>query len=143
MKLSDLKSSNYLFVIALILLSVISVNQWLKVEIGNTAISYAIYIYFFGTIVYFICQHKIKIFEPQYLSVVSFLIIAALGVVKGYFVAENYWEYKNLFFNACILMKPLLVYVLGSPDMLKQSVRWWFYIGLLGFATIFYWQVNF
>ena len=139
-KINDIKS--YSFSITLILLAAISANQWSKMPVGNTAFEYLVYSLFYLSIGHIIVKNKIKLHSSTYIIVLVFLIWAAIGSIRGFFVAENYWENKALFYNTCIVFMPLLVYVLNEPSLLRQSIRWWLCFGLAAYGLFFYFQVG-
>lgn len=139
-EISNIGSS--LVLLALLMLVVVSCNQWSDLPIGGTSLSYAIYISLYVTTFFYIYKNKIKLHETNYIPILLFMVWAAIGMVRGLLVAENYWEYKNLFFNTCIVTMPIMVYVLERPPFLREAIRWWLVVGLALYALFFYWHVN-
>jgi hypothetical protein len=62
--------------------------------------------------------------------------------VRGYFTAENYWEYKNLASTSFILLFPTFVYAFHNPTTIQKTYRLWMVFGLLAYAVFFFWMVK-
>lgn len=56
-----------------------------------------------------------------------YFIYTICEIVRAVFVADNYWEYKNLSMGGLALMLPLFVYAFSEPDLLKKVLNKWAY----------------
>lgn len=63
--------------------------------------------------------------RQDYRLVVLFLVIAGLGAVRGVFVAENYWEYKNLVQGIFCTSLPVFTYIFSSTMMVQRVMKSW------------------
>lgn len=48
------------------------------------------------------------------------------SILRGSFVADNYWEYKNLINYTFVLLIPILVYLFMSKDFISKIFSIWF-----------------
>lgn len=71
-----------------------------------------------------------------------FLFIAAVGVVRGVFVADNYWEYKQLLTGTLSLSLPLSVYVFRDATILRHSLYYWLKYFLPLFLIVGIWTTK-
>ena len=111
------KRHKYWLPFLLLLLGFISVNQWSSLPIGNTTSSWLL-------ILFFIVKEKkesdLSFRDSNYKIVGFYLLWAAIGILRGYFVADNYWEYKNLVSNSFSLLLPLIVFALSAPETVRR-----------------------
>ncbi len=60
-----------------------------------------------------------------------------ISIVRGLFIAENYWEWKNLVATALIMMVPLFVYVSTNKEFVQEIIRFWLkYVLVLFFLFV-------
>jgi hypothetical protein len=121
-----------------LLLSFYSSNQWSKLPIGNEyfwwVIQFAfIYILFNFKKIYNRTPFKYNLF---YLNI--FLIWNIIGIVRGVFVADNYWEWKFLILTSFYLLLPLIVYLTNNIEILQIITKFWFKYGLFIFIFFSY-----
>jgi len=73
--------------------------------------------------------YKYYYFSPNntrdYRIVGFYLFWLLLSIIRGYFVAENYWEDKQLIDGSLFLSFPLFVYVFSIPEILQKTLRLW------------------
>lgn len=62
-----------------------------------------------------------------------YLIWNMISVIRGVFIAENYWEWKNLVSIAVVMMVPLFVYISTNKEFVQQIVKFWLKYALLVF----------
>jgi hypothetical protein len=69
------------------------------------------------------------------------LIWNVICIVRGAFIAENYWEWKFLIAHGFLLLLPLSVYLANSFKSVLIIVKTWFHYGLILFIffTPFLW----
>lgn len=136
------KRHKYWLPFLLLLLGFISVNQWSSLPIGNTTSSWLLWF----LILFFIVKEKkesdLSFRDSNYKIVGFYLLWAAIGILRGYFEADNYWEYKNLVSNSFSLLLPLIVFALSAPETVRRIYRVWMIYGLIAYALFFYWQVD-
>lgn len=122
-----------------LLLAFVSVNQFSSVPIGNTIMVWILQI----AILFSVWKQKvytqIGTFTHPYCIVGLYLVWAIIGIVRGVFVAENYWEYKNLVNNSLILLFPICVYVFNSPILISRVLQMWLRYAIPAFFLFFYW----
>lgn len=121
-----------------ILASIITGIQWGNLPLANTTIVWLIN---FAT-VYCILIYKRYYFHPQnkndYLILQLYLAWFFIGVIRGVFVAENYWDWKNLFVGTFALSLPLFIYAFSQPLVLKVTLSTWIRYALPFFFFFFF-----
>tara|TARA_B110000238_G_scaffold197721_1_gene240819 strand:- start:510 stop:1790 length:1281 start_codon:yes stop_codon:yes gene_type:complete len=125
----------YLFVI----LTFISVNLWSIFPIGNTYTNWGLYV--------IILLVVIKGFKPYYkvvekkniLYVKLFLGWVIVCFFRGLFVADFYWDYKNLLNVSLALLLPLGIFIFMNPIVLQNIFVKWikFALPLFFFFVVF------
>lgn len=60
-----------------------------------------------------------------------FLVWNIIGITRGFYVAENYWEFKNLVGVALAMLLPLTIYVFTNKYFVQQLIRFWLRYALL------------
>lgn len=111
--------------------------------IGNTYTSFLICYGIIACIVYDLKKQRINILKRQYLLVGAFIIWACIGIIRGFFEIDNYWDAKNLSSNSLHVLFPLVVYILASPDTLRNILKLWYVWGLVAFIVFFLWVIDF
>lgn len=136
------KSKKTYLPILLLLLTFVSVDQWSKIPLGGTAVDLILYALIFICLIIEKKKKGLRFMQGNYMIVGIYLIYAALGILRGCFVAENYWEYKNLVSSSSILLMPLCVYAFSNPSLIQKILKMWFVYALLAYILFFYWVVN-
>jgi hypothetical protein len=54
------------------------------------------------------------------------LIWNFISVFRGFFVAENYWEWKNLIQTMYIMLIPFFTFLFINPEFVKKLISTWF-----------------
>ena len=54
-----------------------------------------------------------------------FLVWNIIQISRGFFVAENYWEWKNVINIGLIMLLPLTIYVSTNKNFVQQLIRFW------------------
>lgn len=129
----------YIFPFLILLNSIMSISQWSIVPLGNTTIMWIVNF----AIVFIILAYKKRYFKPinkkDYLIITIYFIWLIFGIVRGIFVVENYWEWKQLFEGILSLSLPILVYVFVNPIILKNILKFWFRYAFPIFFLFIYW----
>lgn len=133
------RRSNYYIPVLLILLTFVSANMQSSFPLGNTVVVWIL------QFVLLYCLWKQKVyshigtFTNPYCIVGLYLVWAIIGIVRGVFVAENYWEYKNLVNNSLILLFPICVYAFNSPILISRVLQTWLRYAIPAFFLFFCW----
>ncbi|WP_372773929.1 hypothetical protein [Mangrovibacterium sp.] len=135
-------NKHHIFPALVLILTFISVNQWNRIQVMNTAFYWLISLLILVTAIWY---YQI-IFYPKnrnnYIVVKLFLLTALIGSIRGAFIAENYWEFKQLFDGIFSLSLPLLVYPFYSPVVVGRTLRFWLKFALIPFVLIFIWSLT-
>ena len=127
----------------LLLLAYISVDQWSPVKLGNTAILWLLAVIIFYELYKVKKNLRLSINAKPYSIILLFFIWAGFSSIRGLFVADNYWEYKNLISGIFIIFMPYCVYAFSNPNILKYVLRTYFVYGSIAFVVWFFWMVGF
>lgn len=128
--------------ILIVLLGGISVNPWSPIIIGNTFTSWALYLVILISFLWAKKLNHFSYWDNDYKIVSIFLLWTIVGIMRGCYVAENYWEYKNLVSASFILLFPLIVYAFQNPLLVQRVYNRWLLFGLIAYVVFFYWMVN-
>lgn len=116
------------------LLTLTSLCVWSGIEVFNTFMIWCIN----ALVLFYVFRYKKSYFQSMevknYRIVVFFLIWAVIGVIRGAFVVEGYWERKQLMTGVFCLSLPVFVYVFSIPYILQQVLRMWVKYGILLFV---------
>ncbi|WP_165750058.1 hypothetical protein [Cellulophaga sp. Z1A5H] len=111
---------------AIFLISLSSVNQWTVLPIQNTFVWWVIYI------AILILALKGKIFyydkknDPNFYLIKIYLTWNVIAILRGFFVAEDYWEWKHLIGTSLVLLLPIITYVSSNTFLVQRIVNKWF-----------------
>ena len=123
----------------IIFVTFLSVDSWSKVPVNNT---YLMWLLSFS-IVYLIITNKKKFFIEEknnnYLCVSIFLWWLGLSVIRGIFIAEGYWEYKQLIEGTLSLILPIFVFIFSNPLITQRILQKWIKYALPAFIIFFAW----
>lgn len=123
-----------------VILTLFSVQQWLNVTVSSTFVSWAVdfFILFIVLRFRFRFRHQVRICIPDWdrKLIAVYFCWALFSVVRGVFIAENYWEYKQLVKGIFILSLPALVYVFSMPLITQRILRVWCKYALIIFILI-------
>ena len=120
----NIKTKNVLAIL-IVILTMTSLTQWSTIPIGSTFTDWVL----FGFIIYiFLFKYK-EYYNPSNDSHLWFLKKYILWVlicfIRGLFVAEYYWDFKNLINASCALFLALSVYFFTNPNVLKSVLNIW------------------
>ena len=132
----------YYFEILILLITFFSVDQWNPIQIGNT---FVIWLFDLLTICHII-KYKHKYFKPSnkrdYYIVSAYLIWFLFCVVRGLFVPENYWEWKQLILGSLSLSLPLFIYIFTNPNIVRKTLNFWLKYAIPAFFIFFIWVLG-
>ncbi|WP_111709974.1 hypothetical protein [Lutibacter citreus] len=124
--------------ILILLITVSSVNSWTDLPIGNTTIWWFIYAITLFVFVksknYFFNQENRKFLYVLF----GYLIWNIICIVRGGFVAENYWEWKNLISTTMVLLMPLSIYITTNKGIVQRILQFWLIYGLPAFFIFYF-----
>jgi hypothetical protein len=139
-KVLNLQKNTYLPLLIL-LITFVSINQWSALPVGNTYIVWGIEF----LSIFFFLWYKRLYWHPSnikdYTVVKIYFVWMIIGAVRGIFVAENYWEWKQLISGTTALALPMLVYVFSQPDILQRTLYVWIRWALPLFFLFFMWLI--
>lgn len=109
----------------IVLTTIISVNESSSFPIGNTYSNWVIY-----TITTILFIHGKKIYyQPinnwDVLFIQLYLTWVTICIVRGLFIAEYYWDFKNLIGSSLALLLVVSVYVFSNPQIVHQVLSTW------------------
>ncbi len=110
---------------AILLITLSSFNQWSSLPLGNTFMwwaiySFILYIFYKGKYYYYDSAN-----DKNIVAIKWYLIWNIICVVRGFAVAENYWEWKNLVQMSMVLLLPLSIYVTTNEVVLQSIIKIW------------------
>lgn len=121
-----------------IVLSFTSVNAWSSVKFLNSQIERLIQ---FGTLFLFclIIIRERTFLKQNYRVISVFIIWALIGIIRGIFTADCYWEYNQLTIGTMSLSLPLLVYVFDKPEFTSSFYKKWLEWCIPAFFIFIFW----
>lgn len=132
----------YYFLFLILLITFFSVNQWSSIPIGNTTILW----FFSFLIIFYVLNYKKKEFHPNnlkdYRVVTIYLLWLCIEIVRGIFVPDNYWEWKQLVNGSLALSLPLFVYIFSSEKKLQETLSYWLKYAIPVFFLFFIWSIS-
>lgn len=124
------KNRDRIFVLVLsfltLLVSFKSSNQFSDFPIGNDLFWWVIQIIFFIILLQLKKSYSSTQIDKNLFLVKLYLYWNVICIVRGAFIAENYWEWKNLIVNLFFLLLPLLVYCVNNIQTVQIIVKTWF-----------------
>ncbi len=111
--------------ICILIISVSSVGQWLTFNTGSSIFWWTVYaiilwIFLLGKKYYYPDDAKLPI------PISIFLIWVVLCSIRGMFIADNYWEWKNLVVTTMVFLLPLSIYTYSKPEIFSSTFNFWF-----------------
>jgi len=122
-----------LFKFLFLLITIATINVYTSLGIS----SFTFWTFISVVMIFTIFLLKPKYFNKEDLSLLwpvrLYLVLNMISIVRGLFIAENYWEWKNLASTALIMMVPLFVYVSTNKEFVQQIIRFWLKYALILF----------
>lgn len=124
----------------IVILTVFSVQQWLKISVSSTTLSWILNSF----IIYIILRFRFQAGQrlrnyttPVDNGIISiYLTWLLFNSIRGSFIAENYWEWKQLINGIQTLSLPILIYIFSIPVIQATILRYWFKYALILFAFL-------
>lgn len=121
---------------AILLITLSSVTLWISLPIGNTFIWWGI----FGSILISFLASKNLYYDRQNDENIKMLLVYLgwnlICILRGTWVAENYWEWKFLVGSGMVLLLPVSIYVTSSPELVQKILSVWIRFALPGFFLL-------
>lgn len=87
-----------------------------------------------------------KYFKPSnkadYYTIYVFGLWSIIGIIRGIFVADNYWEYKALISSSFDISVPIFAIIFSFPAILSRSLHYWIKFSIPLFCIIGIWMVS-
>lgn len=64
--------------------------------------------------------------QSPFLFIKLFLVWNLICIFRGFFVAENYWEWKNLLDTIFVMLMPFLTFLFVNPKFVQNILSFWF-----------------
>lgn len=129
------------FSLFFVAISLMSVNQWSRFPIGNTFVGFGIAFAMLGIVFWY--GIVTKSFADSELRLCGvYLIWLVISIIRGFFVAENYWEYKQLVAGSLALSMPLFVFYFKEPLCLSLALQKWNNWFSPLFFLFFFWVIS-
>lgn len=130
--------------VIILLLTFTSVNQWAIIPFGNLITTAIIQLIFIGIIYkkknYLFPNYKQ---ESTFCPINLYLIWAYICILRGLFIAENYWGYKQLLIGGISCLLPIMIWLFNRPYSVYKIYSYWFKYGILFFLLCYWWNVGF
>lgn len=109
----------------MVVLTFVSVNQWSKFPLGNTFTDWIVYLII---MLLFLSQKRYwydKSNNENFWAVKLYLLWVIICFLRGIFVAEYYWDFKNLITGGFALMLVYSIYVFTNPLIVQRIIKKW------------------
>lgn len=122
-------SSKNILAFCILLVSLISVNQWSIIPIGITVTDWILYLTL--SVIFVNGYFRFHSTKDEHIFPIKYFVIwSVICIIRGFFEAENYWDWKNLISTSFVLLLPLSVYLFTSPIIVQTVLSLWFKIAL-------------
>lgn len=125
-------------ILSILLMTITSTNQWSNYPIGNTFFWWA----FYGITLILLIVNKKQFFDPkdnESLKVLYwYLAWNIICILRGYFIAENYWEWKNLIETGFVLLLPLTINISTNRFVIQEILHNWLKFALPAFFVFLF-----
>lgn len=112
-------------------ISIETINQWMRFEIGNTLLWWLIEALL---VLLIFSQRKRWVLKANKMWWIDFFVAwSILGLFRGIFVASNYWEWKTLISVSFFLLLSFSAYLFTNTIFTSTTFNFWLKYGLIGF----------
>lgn len=130
-----------IFFFSLMFVAFVSPGPYCKIPLGNTYVNWFFAFCIYSLIPYMKRRYNPDIQSKDYVFVKYFLLWLLVGVVRGVFVADNYWEFKNMIHGTMACMVPMFTYVF-TPYVQQRFYRSWVKYCIPAFFLFYLWMVT-
>lgn len=115
-----INNKEYRLSILVLLITISSGLAWSSISLSLTFLNWLINFITIATLFQFrrISSHH------KFIDVYIFWLL--LSVIRGAYIAENYWEWKQLITGMFSLSLPLFVYAFDKPNVVSSVLKYWF-----------------
>lgn len=113
-----------IFTYLILAIAIISVDPWSILPLGNFIIYFTINISVIISIFVYKKKEGNRLKKTNYI-LFFYLIWTVIGIIRGVFIAENYWEWKALSNYSITLLLPLFLYIFIDPLIVQKTMRLW------------------
>ncbi|WP_158847903.1 hypothetical protein [Algibacter sp. L1A34] len=117
----------------ILFITISSINAWTTLLIGNTTIWWfinaLILLLFVKSKTYFFNQEN----RRSVYVVFAYIAWNAVCIIRGTFIADNYWEWKNLVSTTMVLLMPLAIYITTNKGIVQRLISIWIKYALPAF----------
>lgn len=122
---------NKLIPILVILLTLPSISQWVDLSLGNTTVWWGVN--FITLYAFYKFREKCSI-EKNYPNAIKFFLIwVVISAIYGCFMADYYWDYKQLITNIMIYLMGMSFFYFSEPENVSQMSRLWCIFAVVAF----------
>jgi hypothetical protein len=132
----------YVLNYSIVIIALFSVQPYVFHPIGDTTIWW--FLNGFILIFYLLAiKPYVNQTQKNFLFITLYFIWNVINIIRGFFVAETYWDWKGLVGNAFALMLPLVAYVATNMLVLQKILSKFIQIALpLFIALVFDFSTN-
>lgn len=116
--------------IAFLTITFTSIGRWSSLTVGTVTFWWSVFVF----LIFQFIRCKKVYYDPvnnKNIDVIKWLLFWTLiSVIRGCFVADNYWEWKNLPDASMALSMPVTFYLAANKTLMQQGLKVWFYYAL-------------
>lgn len=133
------RKERFLFIASflILLISFKSSNQWSDLPIGNDLFWWIVQFVFIIIIIKLKKSLATPLIEKKIFFVNIYIYWNVVCILRGVFVADNYWEWKALLGNSFLLLLPILVYTINNSFASQIIIKTWFKYSFIIFIPVF------
>lgn len=126
---------------SILAITIFSVQMWLKITVGNTFLFWIVNFFLIFLVLRFAIKQKL-VLKKYCLSSTDISIISIylgwlfFNTIRGGFIAENYWEWKQLISGFQSLSLPIFVFIFSVPFIISKVLNYWFKYALIIFLIL-------
>ncbi len=122
--------------ISVFIITISSISRWSYLPFNNTTMWWIIY----AILIFLLIKSKLYVFdklnEKNLLLFKLFFLWNLVCIVRGFFVAQDYWEWKYLVNTIMIMMIPLVIYTATNTFMMQKIIGLWLRYTLPAFIIL-------
>ncbi len=122
--------------VLIVLLTLISINQWSEMPIGNTFTSWIICTIILVLFIKGIKPYYDTINNSNLRYVHWYMVWVGICIFRGLFIPENYWDWKNLTGGILTLALPLSIYIFTNENIIQKILSYWIRYALPLFLVV-------
>ncbi len=123
----------YTFLICVVIITIPSILPWSSLSIGNTTIWWVLYALTLIMIMALKKPYFNVIDDKTIWPIKLYLFWNIISIIRGAFVADNYWEWKALIDVTMFFILPIIIYVSTNKLLVQKIVSFWLKYALPAF----------